>query len=164
MLRFIIRRVLLLIPVFIGLSMVVFIIGRILPGDPVQLAAGPHATKEEIAALAHEFGLDQPLVLQYLTYAKGLTVGDWGRSIQSRQPVLNDLKAFLPATLELVVAAMVFAVVIGIPMGLISAVCRDRWPDILSRAVSLGGRIVRNDLAAVAGPFARGLLGSGLEL
>ena len=57
MLRFIIRRVLLLIPVFIGLSMVVFIIGRILPGDPVQLAAGPHATKEEIAALAHEFGL-----------------------------------------------------------------------------------------------------------
>ncbi len=123
---------------FIGLSMLVFIIGRILPGDPVQLAAGPHATKDEIAALAKEFGLDQPLAMQYLTYAKGLAVGDWGRSIQSRQPVLADLKAFLPATLELVFAAMFVAVVVGIPMGLISAVYRDQWPDVVSRAVSLG--------------------------
>ena len=138
MLRFIIRRIVLLVPVFIGLSMLVFVIGRILPGDPVQLAAGPHATKDEIAALAKEFGLDQPLAKQYLTYARGLAVGDWGRSIQSRQPVLDDLKAFLPATLELVFAAMFVAVVVGIPMGLISAVYRDRWPDVLSRAVSLG--------------------------
>lgn len=138
MLRFILRRVVLLVPVFIGLSMLVFIIGRILPGDPVQLAAGPHATKDEIAALAKEFGLDQPLAMQYLAYAKGLAAGDWGRSIQSRQPVLADLKAFLPATLELVFAAMFVAVAVGIPMGLISAVYRDRWPDVLSRAVSLG--------------------------
>ena len=94
--------------------------------------------KDEIAALAREFGLDQPLAVQYLTYAKGLMVGDWGRSIQSRQPVLDDLKAFLPATLELVIAAMFVAIAIGIPLGLISAVYRDRWPDVLSRALSLG--------------------------
>lgn len=138
MLRFVIRRVLLLIPVFIGLSMLVFIIGRLLPGDPVQLAAGPHATREEIAALAAEFGLDRPLPAQYLAYARGLAVGDWGRSIQSRQPVLDDLRAFVPATLELVIAAMLVAIVIGVPTGLLAAVYRDRWPDTVSRALSLG--------------------------
>jgi peptide/nickel transport system permease protein len=138
MLRFVIRRFLLLIPVFIGLSMLVFVIGRMLPGDPVQLAAGPHATREEIAALAAEFGLDQPLPVQYFAYAKGLAVGDWGRSIQSRQPVIDDLKTFMPATLELVIAAMIVAILIGIPTGLLAAVYRDRWPDTLSRAVSLG--------------------------
>ena len=138
MLRFVARRVLLLIPVFVGLSMLVFAIGRILPGDPVQLAAGPNATREEIAALAREFGLDQALPVQYLAYARGLAVGDWGRSIQSRQPVLDDLRTFLPATLELVVAAMLIAIAAGIPLGLVSAVYRDRWPDVLSRTVSLG--------------------------
>jgi peptide/nickel transport system permease protein len=138
MLRFVIRRIVLLIPVFIGLSLLVFIIGRILPGDPVQLAAGPQATKSEIEALRAEFGLDQPLIVQYANYAAGLATGDWGRSIQSRQPVLSELKAFLPATMELVIAAMVVAVAIGIPAGLISAVYRDRWPDVTSRAISLG--------------------------
>jgi peptide/nickel transport system permease protein len=116
----------------------VFVIGRILPGDPVQLAAGPQATREEIEALRTEFGLDQPLLVQYANYAKGLAAGDWGRSIQSRQPVLTELGAYLPATLELVIAAMIVAIVVGIPAGLISAVYRDRWPDIASRAVSLG--------------------------
>lgn len=138
MLRFVVRRVVLLIPVFIGLSLLVFVIGRILPGDPVQLAAGPQATKSEIEALRAEFGLDQPLLVQYVNYAKGLASGDWGRSIQSRQPVLTELGAYLPATLELVIAAMIVAIVIGIPAGLISAVYRDRWPDIASRAISLG--------------------------
>lgn len=138
MLRFIARRLLLLVPVFIGLSMLVFIIARLLPGDPVQLAAGPHATKEEIAALATEFGLDRSLPRQYLAYAKGLAVGDWGRSIQSRRPVLEDLKAFLPATLELVFAAMIIAIAVGVPTGLLAAVYRDRWPDVVSRALSLG--------------------------
>jgi peptide/nickel transport system permease protein len=138
MLRFIVRRIILLIPVFIGLSLLVFIIGRILPGDPVQLAAGPQATKSEIEALRAEFGLDRPLIVQYGNYARGLASGDWGRSIQSRQPVLSELRAFLPATMELVIAAMIVAIVVGIPAGLISAVYRDRWPDIASRAISLG--------------------------
>ncbi len=138
MLRFVVRRVVLLIPVFIGLSLLVFVIGRILPGDPVQLAAGPQATKQEIEALRAEFGLNQPLIVQYVNYARGLATGDWGRSIQSRQPVLTELRAYLPATLELVIAAMAVAIVVGIPAGLISAVYRDRWPDVASRAISLG--------------------------
>jgi peptide/nickel transport system permease protein len=138
MLRFALRRIALLIPVLIGLSMLVFAIARLLPGDPVQLAAGPHATKEEIAELAREFGLDQPVVVQYARYAAGLLRGDWGRSIQSRRPVLEDLRVFLPATLELVLAAMALAILIGIPVGLMAAVHRDRWPDTWSRAISLG--------------------------
>jgi peptide/nickel transport system permease protein len=138
MLRYAVRRIILLVPVFIGLSFLVFVIARVLPGDPVQLAAGPQATTSEIEALRREFGLDQSLIVQYVDYAKGLAVGDWGRSIQSRQPVLTELKAYLPATLELVVAAMLIAVAVGIPVGLISAVYRDRWPDVVSRTVSLG--------------------------
>lgn len=135
---FALRRILLLVPVLVGLSMLVFAIQRLLPGDPVLFAAGPQATKEEIAALSTEFGLDKSLPAQYWTYAKGLVTGDWGRSIQSRRPVLDDLRGFLPATLELVLVAMAIAVVIGIPAGLVSAVYRDRWPDIASRALSLG--------------------------
>lgn len=138
MLGYALRRILLVIPVFIGLSIIVFAIVRLLPGDPVGLAAGPNATKEELAAYAREYGLDRPLVAQYWSYATGLLRGDWGISIFTRRPVAEDLKAFLPATLELVIAAMLIAVAIGIPVGLASAVYRDRWPDYVSRTVALG--------------------------
>ncbi len=138
MLRFVLRRIILLIPVLFGLSLLVFAISRLLPGDPVQLAAGPNASASEIADLAMEFGLDKPLPVQYWNYATGLLTGDWGQSIFTRRPVVEDLRAYLPATLELVIAAMLLAVLIGIPAGLMAAVHRDRWPDYMSRAVSLG--------------------------
>jgi len=132
------RRILLLVPVLLGLSVLVFAIGRLLPGDPVLLAAGPNASKAEVAALATEFGLDQPIPVQYWRYLSGLLHGDWGRSLQTRGPVLEDLKVYLPATLELVVAAMVVAVLLGIALGLLSAVKRNGWVDYLVRLVSLG--------------------------
>ncbi|EFH13425.1 ABC transporter permease [Teichococcus cervicalis] len=138
MIRYILRRLLLLVPVLVGLSMLVFAIARLLPGDPVRLAAGPNASAADVASVAREFGLDQPLPLQYWHYVTGLLQGDWGVSIFSRRPVIEDLAAYLPATLELVLAAMLLAVAIGIPAGLMAAVYRDRWPDFLSRAVSLG--------------------------
>ena len=138
MLRFLLRRLLLLVPVLVGLTLLVFAIARLLPGDPVGLAAGPNASRAEIADVAREFGLDQPVYVQYWTYATGLLRGDWGRSIFTRRPVLEDLKAYLPATLELVIAAMLLAVAIGIPVGLMAGVHRDRWPDYVSRGVSLG--------------------------
>ncbi|HEX2509443.1 MAG TPA: ABC transporter permease, partial [Microvirga sp.] len=138
MLRFVLRRIILLIPVLFGLSLLVFAISRLLPGDPVQLAAGPNASASEIADLALEFGLDKPLPVQYWNYATGLLTGDWGQSIFTRRPIVEDLRAYLPATLELVIAAMLLAVLIGIPAGLMAAVHRDRWPDYMSRAVSLG--------------------------
>lgn len=137
MFAYILRRIVLLVPVLLGLSVLVFAIGRLLPGDPVLLAAGPNASKQEVAALAAEFGLDQPIPVQYWRYLTGLLHGDWGRSLQTRGPVIDDLKVYLPATLELVLAAMLLAVVAGIPLGLLSAVRRNSWVDYLVRLLSL---------------------------
>ncbi len=137
MLHYIARRLVLLVPVLLGLSMMVFAIGRLLPGDPVLLAAGPNASKEEVAALSAEFGLDKPILVQYWNYLSGLLQGDWGRSLQSRGPVLDDLKVFLPATLELVLAAMLIAIVCGILLGLLAAVKRNGWMDYAVRLISL---------------------------
>lgn len=138
MIRFLLRRLLLTVPVLVGLTALVFIIGRMLPGDPVALAAGPNASAAEIADVAREFGLDRPLLTQYGSYLSGLMRGDFGVSIFTRRPVAEDLAAFLPATLELVFAAMFIAVAIGLPMGLATAVWRDRWPDAVSRVAALG--------------------------
>ena len=137
MLTYILRRLVLLIPVLLGLSMMVFVIGRLLPGDPVMLAAGPNASAQEMAALSAEFGLDQPIALQYGRYLAGLLQGNWGRSLQTRGPVLEDLRVFLPATMELVIAAMAIAIVAGILLGLVAAVWRNSWVDYLVRLLSL---------------------------
>jgi len=138
MLYFIFRRIMLLIPVVIGLTVIMFAIARILPGDPVALAAGPNATPQEVQALAREFGLDQPVWVQYFDYLSGLAHGDLGTSLLTRRPVAADIAAYLPATLELVIAAMTIAVALGIPMGLVTAIWRNRWPDYLSQIVAIG--------------------------
>jgi peptide/nickel transport system permease protein len=138
MLRYTLRRLILLVPVLVGLSLLVFTISNVLPGDPVKLAAGPQATKAEIDSLTRELGMDRPLPVRHWTYVSGLVRGDWGQSVLTRRPVWDDLKIYLPATLELVIAALALAVVIGIPAGLMSAVYANRWPDYLSRVVSLG--------------------------
>lgn len=138
MFYFILRRVLLLIPVAIGLTVIMFAIARLLPGDPVALAAGPNATAEEVQALAREFGLDQPVWVQYFDYLQGVAHGDLGTSLLTRRPVAADIAVYLPATLELVIAAMAIAVVLGIPLGLVTAIWRNRWPDYLSQIVAIG--------------------------
>ncbi|AMY71092.1 ABC transporter permease [Frigidibacter mobilis] len=138
MLTFVLRRLLMLVPVIIGLTVIMFAIARLLPGDPVGLAAGPNATQAEIEALSREFGLDQPVWVQYWTYVSGLAQGDLGTSLATRRPVATDIAAYLPATLELVLAAMLIAVAVGIPLGLITAVWRNRWPDYLSQVMAIG--------------------------
>lgn len=138
MLLYIVRRLLLLIPVLLGLSLLVFCIARLLPGDPVALAAGPNATAATIASVAKEFGLDQPIPVQYWNYLTGLVQGDWGVSIFTRRPVFEDLMVYLPATLELVGAAMLIAIVFGIPLGIAAAVFRNGPVDYATRTVSLG--------------------------
>ncbi|WP_226626547.1 ABC transporter permease [Alloyangia pacifica] len=138
MLWYVIRRLLLIIPTLLGLSVIVFAIARLLPGDPVGLAAGPNATPEVIASVAAEFGLDKPIPVQYWTYLTGLLQGDWGVSLFTRRPVAADLAEFVPATLELVIAALLIAVVVGIPLGLLAAIRRDGIFDYLTRTVSLG--------------------------
>ncbi|WP_299654963.1 ABC transporter permease [uncultured Jannaschia sp.] len=138
MLLFLVRRILLLIPVIIGLTIIMFAIARLLPGDPVGLAAGPNATQVEREALAQEFGLDRPVWGQYATYVTGLMQGDLGRSLLTRRPVAADIASYLPATLELVFAAMAIAIVVGVPLGLLTAIWRNRWPDYLSQVVAIG--------------------------
>jgi len=137
MLMYIVRRIIMIIPVMIGLSILLFVISRLLPGDPVGLAAGPRATPEQIAALRAEFGLDQPLPVQYFNYLKGLLSGDWGASLMTRRPVLDDLRAYLPATIELVIASLTLAVIAGVPLGVLSAVRPGGPVDIAARLGSL---------------------------
>ncbi|MEO3386858.1 ABC transporter permease [Mesorhizobium sp. CAU 1741] len=139
MVLFILRRLLLLIPILIGLTLLLFVVARLLPGDPVGLAAGPNASAETIAQLRQQFGFDQPLPIQYWTYLTGLLEGDWGTSVFTRRPVFQDILEYLPATLELVFAALLIAVVLGIPLGLLTAVYRNGPLDYVTRTLALGG-------------------------
>ena len=134
---YILRRIALVIPTLIGLSVLTFSIARIVPGDPVGLAAGPRATEEIKETFRREFGLDQPLPIQYITYMAGLFRGDWGESLYTRRPVIGDLRTYWPATLELTTAAVIIATLLGVPAGVISAMYRNRLPDHVARVLSL---------------------------
>jgi len=136
---YIIRRLLLAVVVLIGMSVFTFLISHAVPGDPVSLAAGPHAGPEQIENLRKALGYDKPLPAQYFIYISGLLRGDWGVSISTGRPVAQDLKAFLPATIELAVFALIFAVLLGIPLGILSAVKRNSLLDHGARVVSLIG-------------------------
>lgn len=136
---FTLRRLLLLIPTLVGVSLLTFALSRIVPGDPARLAAGAQATPEMYQQIREEFGLDKPLPTQYLDYVRGIVTGDWGKSILSRRPVLEDLQTYWPATLELVLVAMVIATAVGVPLGVLSAVRADRPSDQVARIVSLLG-------------------------
>ena len=136
---FILRRILLIFPTLVGVSLLTFALSRVVPGDPARLAAGAQATPEMYEQIRKEFGLDQPLPVQYVDYVTGVLQGDWGRSILSRRPVVDDLRVFWPATLELVVTAMLIAVAIGVPLGILAAVRADRPADQVSRVVALLG-------------------------
>ncbi|MGH3061881.1 MAG: ABC transporter permease, partial [Gaiellaceae bacterium] len=121
MLRFVVRRLLLLIPILIGLSILVFLWIRALPGGPAEALLGERATPETIAAIERQYGLDEPLPVQYWRYVKTVSRGDFGDSTVSRQPVVEEFKQKFPATVELAVAAMLFSLFLGIPLGFISA-------------------------------------------
>ncbi len=137
--RYTLRRLLLIIPVLLGVSLLTFTLSHVVPGDPARLAAGPQATAEMYEQIRREFGLDDPLPVQYWTYLTNLVRGDWGDSILSRRPVSQDLRVYWPATLELVVVAMLFATAIGVLLGVLSAVRADRAIDQASRLVALVG-------------------------
>jgi len=135
--RYLVRRLLLMVPTLIGLSILTFIVSHLMPADPAKLAAGPRATPDMVQTIRHEYGLDRPLYVQYVTYVKNLFTGHWGSSIVSQHPVLTDLKLYLPNTIELVLAAMIIAIGLGIPLGVIAAVYQNRWPDHISRIFTI---------------------------
>lgn len=139
MLRFISRRLALLVPVLLGISVLTFVLSHVMPGDPARLIAGPHAGPAQVAATRRAFGLDKPFWTQYGTYMLGLVHGDMGISLHTQRPVGVDLRAFLPATLELALAAMILAIVVGVPLGTLAAVRRNRAVDHLTRVLALCG-------------------------
>jgi len=137
LLSYALHRLIQLIPLLIGLSLLTFVISRVLPGDPVGLAAGPQATEEIKEALRAEFGLDQPLPMQYLSYMGNLFQGNWGESLYSRRAVLADLRTYFPATLELTLVAVLIGAILGVPAGVFSAYYQNRLPDHLIRVIAL---------------------------
>lgn len=137
--RIIVKRLLGLILVVLGVSIITFIVSHLIPGDPARLIAGDRATDEIVANLRHTLGLDQPLPVQYWRYLSGLVHGDLGTSIRTSRPVLEDLKAFFPATMELALVALFFATLVGIPLGVLSAVYRNKFVDQIVRTISVSG-------------------------
>jgi len=137
--QYIVKRLLLIILTLFGLITVIFMVSRVAPGDPARLAAGPDATEEMVEVMRTEFGLDKPLFVQYISYFKGLFRGNLGRSIRTRRFVLDDLIDFFPATFELTVFSLLFAVVVAIPFGVLCAVYRDRFLDHVARVFSVSG-------------------------
>ncbi len=140
MLRFIVRRLLLLIPILIGLSILIFLYLRALPGSPAVALLGERATPETIAAIENEYGLDEPIYVQYWRYTKNVIIQfDLGTSSRTRQTVTAELKRRFPATVELAVGAMIFATIFGIPLGFVAAKRYGTWIDQTSLIVSLIG-------------------------
>jgi peptide/nickel transport system permease protein len=139
MLRFLIRRALLLLFVVWGISLVTFVLARLVPSDPARLIAGPRAGPEAVAVVRHDYGLDRPVPEQYLRYVGGLLRGDLGRSFSSKRPVADDLRAFLPATIELGTAALLLALLVGVPVGIIAAVRRNSGVDYAGRGIAILG-------------------------
>ncbi len=139
-----------LIFTLLAMAVITFFLTRVVPADPARLAAGIEARPEQIAAMRQELGLDRPLSEQFWSYMEGLARGDLGRSLRTRRPVLDDLKLYFPATLELALVTIVLIVVVSIPLGVISAINARGWSDYLIRFSVVTGMGIP--------PFALGLV------
>jgi peptide/nickel transport system permease protein len=137
--RTLIHRLVASLVVLAGVSMLMFVIARVIPGDPARIALGPNATEAQVEALRHERHLDQPIPVQYWEYVREVAHGNLGNSLYSNRPVRQDIAQYLPATLELVFIAAAMIVLIGIPVGVLSARYRGRLGDHLGRLGSIMG-------------------------
>ncbi len=137
--EFVITRLASAVLVLFGVSIITFFLARVIPSNPAAQYIGPHARPDQIAQVAHDLGLDRPLPIQYLRYMGAVLHGDFGISIASKQPVLHEIMARLPDTLELIFAGMTLAIVGGLTMGVVSARWRGGSLDFLFRSVSLFG-------------------------
>jgi peptide/nickel transport system permease protein len=139
MFKFVVRRLLLLVPVLIGLSILVFVWIRALPGGPAEALLGERADQESIEQIREQYGLDKPVYVQYLEYVRTTAQGELGTSVTTRRPVTDELKQRFPATIELTLAALLFAVTLGIPLGFVAAKHYGTAIDSASLFVSLLG-------------------------
>lgn len=143
------KRAISLFLVLLGLAILIFIIARIVPGDPARIALGPLATAEQVAQMQREMGLDQPFFVQLWSYLTGLLQGDLGKSLLTSRPVMDDIMQALPATLELVLFTIFLQVILSIPLGVLAAVYRDTWIDNVTRIISLIGVVTPGFVLAI---------------
>lgn len=140
MFKFILSKIVLLIPTFLGITLAAFLFVRLLPGDPVTILSGERGISDERRAeMMVQLGLDKPVIIQYFTYLKNILQGDFGQSISTHRPVVEEFFERLPATMELAFFAMLIAVLVGVPAGIIAAVKRGRWPDHVLMGSALTG-------------------------
>jgi len=137
--KIIMKRLSLLLLVVFGVTLMTFMLSRIIPGDPARMLVGQRATEETLQQVRQQLGLDQPVWVQYFQYMKDLLAGDLGMSIRTQKPVVDDLIAFFPATLELALLAFFFAMLVGVPLGVLAAVKKDTAWDHASRVFSIAG-------------------------
>jgi len=149
MLLYLIRRGVALFFVLLGLAILIFVIARVVPGDPARIALGPLASAEQVAELRTEMGLDAPFFSQLRTYLTGLAEGDLGKSLLTSRPVLDDIMGALPATFELVVFTIILQIVISIPLGVMAAIYRNTWIDNVTRIISLIGVVTPGFVLAI---------------
>jgi peptide/nickel transport system permease protein len=138
-LRLIGRRVLLMVPVLFGVTLVSFLLTRVLPGSPIDQIAGPMATPEQRDSLIKQYGLDDPLWAQYVTYMRRVVTGNFGTSFTTSHAVARDLRAYFPATLELTTCAIALATLVGVPLGVVGAIRRGSWVDHATRVLAVVG-------------------------
>lgn len=139
MLRHILRRLVLAVPTLLAVFTIIFFIVRVAPGDPATAMLGDNASQQAVDSLRERMGLNEPLWKQYLTFLGDLVRGDLGNSLKTGQPVWSQIRTALPHTLELTFAAILLGLVIGVPVGVITAVKRNQAPDYIGRVLSLFG-------------------------
>src|SRR5262249_24160269 len=144
MLRYVVRRLLLTLPVLLGVATLVFSLIHLVPGDPVQAMLGESATPQDVADTRARLGLDRPLYVQYGAFLKGVASGNLGTSLRTNQTVPSAIAGRMPATLELALAAMVVAVAIAIPLGIVAAVRAGTSVDVAATTLSLVGISIPN--------------------
>lgn len=173
-LGYFLRRLALVIPTLLGVTIITFTLTYVLPGNPAVVKAGPLVSPEVVKELEKEMGLDQPAWVQYWRYISGVARGDLGQSSSTGRPVLEDFRQRLPATLELTLASLLIALVVGIPLGVQSAVHRDTAIDHIGRIVGVAGVAMPTFWTGLLGlylffyllgvaPPPLGRLGSGIE-
>lgn len=136
---YVMRRLILMAFVLFGIVVVTFFVSHVIPADPIGAILGPQASPELVEKIRKEWGFDKPVHEQFVDYIAKLSRGDLGKSIRTNNPVMEDLLYFFPATIELATSAMIVAIAIGIPLGIVSAVKKDKWPDHISRIFALMG-------------------------
>ena len=149
MATFIARRLIYLIPTLIGISIIIFVLLRIIPGDVAAIMLGDYANPRDVKELSETLGLDKPVIVQYVDWMWGLIRGNPGVSLYNGKPVLDELLRAVPVSLELAILGVVFSIIVGMPLGLISAVKHDTGADQLSRLVSVLGISIPNFWLAI---------------